>query len=300
MKLATTTMDFPRLGNRERVAHVCAAGFRHLDMSLYEPPAMREFMAGDWEYKANALREYAASLGADFVQAHSPGGNALSPTGQAELLEATVRSVEVCGVLGVPCTVVHAGHGEGISREAMLQGNRAFYEKLYPVMEKTGVMVLVENAVPDNRERDIALYTGEDLREFRDFLGHPLIGTCWDVGHGNIKGAQYADIAALGDRLTAVHFNDNHGVLDEHLLPYMGTVNNDEVMTALLAIGFKGPLTLEALSPLIDADHWAVHRRSFEGSCRAREIPEKAWDQTEQLRYTVGRHILECYDCFEE
>ena len=81
-----------------------------------------------------------------FVQAHSQGGNPLSPDkAHADfVLAATLRSIEICQMLGIPNTVVHCGTLPGASKEEWFEQNRAFYHKLIPTMERCGVNVFVK------------------------------------------------------------------------------------------------------------------------------------------------------------
>ena len=147
MKLATTTCDFGIYpSHEERIRHLYDAGFRYIDLSLYTESDMKEFLEPGWEDRVLRLKEYAQSLGMTFVQAHSPGGNPLSRDTKWDwLLEATIRSVEICGILGIPNTVVHAGWAGGIGREEYYEQNRDFYALLYPAMEKNNVNIFSKN-----------------------------------------------------------------------------------------------------------------------------------------------------------
>ena len=60
-----------------------------------------------------------------------------------------------------------------------------------------------------------------------------MLHACWDTGHANCEGSQYDDIITLGKELFAIHYNDNHGAKDEHLIPFLGTLNHDEIINAL-------------------------------------------------------------------
>ena len=60
-----------------------------------------------------------------------------------------------------------------------------------------------------------------------------------------MEGRQIDDIIALGSEIYAIHFADNLGDWDSHLIPYYGTLDIEEVMNALRAIGYDGYLTLE-------------------------------------------------------
>ena len=77
MKLATTLGDFRGYCDtyEERVKHVCEAGFLYLDLDLYTADKDDALLVRDnWKENAKSLKSYAESLGATFIQAHSPGG----------------------------------------------------------------------------------------------------------------------------------------------------------------------------------------------------------------------------------
>ena len=301
MKLATTTYDFACLAtHEERVRHIVDAGFRHIDLNLYEDADILPFMGEDWAERALALRRYAESLGADFVQAHSPGGNPLGSTEeQDKIVRTTCRSIEVCELLGIPCTVVHSGYLPGVGKEEYYRLNRAFYERLLPTAERCGVMVLIENSTRANMGEKYFFFDGADMAEFLDWMGHPLLHACWDTGHANVEGHQCADLLALGSHLKALHINDNRGRMDEHLMPYAGSVSMDEVMDGLLRSGYQGYFTLEASSTPIRPGNWLVPKSVWPAQQRLLEPPLFLYDGLERLLYQLGEYILKAYDCLE-
>ena len=72
------------------------------------------------------------------------------------------------------------------------------------------------------------------------------MGVCYDFGHGNLVGGfQRQDLNVIGHRLRAVHVQDNHGLTDEHLLPFHGTTDWAEAMAGLVDIDYQGDLTYE-------------------------------------------------------
>lgn len=265
MRIATTTADF--YGYYETTAQMVRAyegtGFRHLDYSFYRAnhPGSA-FMTADWVKEvADAGRE-AEKLGFDFVQAHSPGNDYFCEDTET-VIKGNIRAIEACGYLGIDRIVVHSGRSKKFrSPEQMgayLEAIKGFYEALYPAMEKYNVRVLAENYTPAGDDT-CSLISGNVLAELIDACAHPLLGVCWDVGHGNlIAPAQYGDIVALGERLMAVHIHDNHGVHDDHICPLTGTLRIDEVMRGLRDNGFiarGGVFTLET-------DNFLSHRASW-------------------------------------
>lgn len=303
MRLATTTGDFNRFcpTYRERLAHVAAAGFRYADLSLYGIPKGDALLDDpDWEKNARELGDYARSLGVTFVQAHSVGFNPLNrDDAWQRFFDATARSLEICRILGIPHTVVHAGWSRELDRDGFFEENRKFYRLLIPYMEETGIQVLTENSTKANMGSNWYIESGEDTRQFAEFVDHPLFHVCWDTGHANIQGNQYDDILALGDQLRAVHINDNRGSGDEHILPYLGTMNLDEILHALQDVRYRGDFTFECESTLRTSRSWLGKRRSFPQDTRLLEARCFMQDDLEKLLYHIGEYALKTYGCFE-
>lgn len=301
MKIATTTEDFGAYlatdAERVRVLHEC--GFDCIDLSMYAASTMAAWMTDGWRERAEELRALGVELGVSFVQAHAPNTNPLDETKFEAEFAATVRSIEVCGALGIPNIVYHAGWEIGISREEFLARNRAFAQKLLPVLEKTGVTLCVENTTKRHYEGYYYFYDGESMRDFCEQVGHPLFAACWDTGHANIDGGQYEHIMALGKHLKALHVNDNLGKCDQHLHPFMGTLNIDEVMHALLDVGYQGYFTFESCSSAIRHDNWLHPRRTFAADPRALDPSFAVARKLCELTHVIGEDILSRYHCLD-
>jgi sugar phosphate isomerase/epimerase len=254
-------------------------------------------MSDDWQSKVKELKAVADDLGMEFVQMHSPAFETLETLDPNEnwdeKLAQTIRSIEMCKLLDIPMTVVHAGVKRNTSKEETIELNKQFYQLLVPAMEETGTQVLVENApVADNQGR-YYLNNGARLKEFLDYFNHPLLRACWDVGHGNYFGAQYDDILTVGKYISAIHYNDNvGGPVDMHTIPFMGTLNNDEVVRALIEIKFSGPFTFEATGK-------GAGIRNFSNN-NDREIKLSIIRALEVALYQTGKLLLNKYNIFEE
>lgn len=304
MKIATTTGDFEHYcaSDEERIRELHRAGFRYIDLSLYSLTPDSPYLQTGWREYVLGLKELAHGLGMQFVQAHSQGGNPLSddPAHVDFLLRATLRSIEICELLGIKNTVVHNGFAKELSKEEWFVRNKAFYARLFPTMERCGVNVLCENSTRANMKEMYFINSGRDMREFIEYVDHPLVHGCWDTGHANCEGEQYDEIMAIGDELYAIHYNDNHGAKDEHLAPFLGQLNHDEVMSALIDVGFDGYFTLECSSSLVRYNQWTGKRRRFEPSSRLREPQLFMQRHLEAMMYETAKWMLESYGIFEE
>ena len=303
MKIATTTADFSFYckTDEERIRELHRAGFRYIDLNMYAFTPECAYMQDDWREAVYQIKNVADELGMQFVQAHSQGGNPLSqdPAHVDFLLKATLRSIEICEQLGIKNTVVHGGYAKGLSKEEWFEKNKAFYKKLFSTMERCGVNVLCENSTKSNMGDRYFINTGKDMLEFIKYVDHPQIHACWDTGHGNCEGSQYDEILALGDELYAIHYNDNHGEKDDHIAPFLGRLNHDEVICALIDVKFKGYFTLECDSSLIKYDQWTGKRRRFERASKLREPQLFMQRHIEAMMYESSKWMLESYGILE-
>lgn len=305
MKLATTTGDFELYCNSylQRIKNVCDAGFKYVDLSLYSINENDSLLCNDnWKEEVEKIKKFTEKNGVEFVQAHSPDTNFFkSEEDYAYALEKTVRSIEICGMLGIKNTVVHSGYQPGLwDKKQWFYENKKFYEKLLLEAEKYNVNILCENTTKANMNDGYFLITGFDMREFVEYVNHPLFHACWDTGHANIEGTQYNEIKIIGDELYGVHINDNRGSEDEHLIPFFGTVNMDDVMNGLIDINYKGVFTFEAGSVLKFNDNWLNPRRTYEKSKKLANPEIFMQNHIEKLMYEIGKYILKSYDLYEE
>ena len=170
--------------------------------------------------------------------------------------------------------------------------NKKFFLPLLKRAEKYGVNILVENFNKMCIENYYWPDNAHDICELVDYINHPLLKLCWDTGHGNQQPLpQYDALKLLGDRVAAIHVQDNLGFLDDHTMPFIGTLNVDSLMLGLLEIGYNGYFTFEATLML--------RTRSIGGG-KVPFAPLHIRKKSEELLYEIGKHILTSYGVFEE
>ena len=83
----------------------------------------------------------------------------------------------------------------------------------------------------------------DELCDIADGLG---VGICWDFGHAHIAGLRQSEaLEYVGKRLKMLHVNDNFAWEDEHIPPFMGTVDWPDAMRGLRNVEFEGLLNYE-------------------------------------------------------
>ena len=303
MKIASTTGDFRPLPTEDhvgRVRHVARAGFQYIDLSFYDiDKKTSPFMTDERADCICRLQSCAEELCVRYVQAHLPNCNPLDDGRFDEYVACTVRAIEACGALGIRNAVIHTGWRAGIGKEEYFELNRRALSPLFPAMEANGVNVLIENTTKANI-KDYYFTTGAEMKEFIAFVGHPLLHACWDVGHANIERGQYEDIAALGDDLRAIHVHDNNGRADQHVAPFTGTLNMDELIAALNDTGYGGYFTFEADCTVSRGKTWQMDRRTFARDTRLFDPPLAVYDAAERLLFEIGKSCLSAYGIYEE
>ncbi len=243
----------------EAIEKLHRAGFRNVDISFvfHEHP---DFIlkADDWEERIEKLKEAARNLGVTFNQCHFPFTRTWMPFFKEEayynnFMECTKRAIVAAGKLGVKCGVMHPMTFPEYNHEQKkcLEQNLLFYDPLVDLAVKNNVCIAIENMPPaQDNENIVVRYCQhyDQLIELVDSFHDTRVGICWDTGHANLNHFnQTRALEAVGKRLKAVHLNDNHkNKWDEHLVPYLGDINWQEIMAALVAIAYEGDLTYES------------------------------------------------------
>lgn len=279
-------------------------GFTHFDYGFdgfFDENS--EYRDAKFESGLHQVREQAEKQGADFVMAHAP--YKYNPCRSGEEFEAQVsdtqKAIYACHVLGIDRLTVHAGFGFVENMEEMMKINHRYFQTILPVAEKYGVTLMVENIAEEIYKRRFVVENADTMLELKHRLGeHPLLRACWDTGHANVKNLdQYANLIKLKGELYGLHIQDNNGYQDDHMPPLMGTVNYDEVLQALLDIGYAGPFNLES-HVFNNGKMWPNYRRAFTEGAGAQA---KLFDPDRELRiygvqmmYHLAEYILKKYN----
>ena len=116
---------------------------------------------------------------------------------------------------------------------------RRSLEEIVLIAAESGVRVAVE-VIPN------ALSTPDALvRLIEDELEGLDVGVCLDYGHAILMGDLAEAIETVSGHLWTTHVHDNKGREDEHLVPFMGTIDWGIAMMETQKIGYDGVLMLE-------------------------------------------------------
>ena len=227
-------------------------GFDCVNLSLEENKLNAKTQAKEIE----TIVRYANDLGMPFRLSHLPF---------AAAEEDMRNAIDVTKMLGVDYTVVHpiapVTPTAEYDEKAAYEQNKPYLSAIIEYANKVGVTVVIENMRLGYRDGSVKRYCADldSLIRQADELG---IGICWDTGHGHAAGhIQSEALMAMGDRVKMLHINDNYGMGDYHLAPFLGNIDWQDTMNGLSAIGFDGIFSYEVSSKNIPDEACFAHGR---------------------------------------
>lgn len=296
MRLSTSTnilnfdVKMPYMASMEHAVTVCAAaGYHYIDANLCGMSRVDKRFSpmteDNWEELAHSWRKMADDMGVAFKQGHAyfkvggPVEKGTMPGGDfgEEMMRRSVIAAEILGVEWLvvhPVTVIDE-NGEGLPKDEIYQYNLAYFKRWKEFFKAHNVGMAIENMATNGKIPSI-FADMDTLCSLIDEVGEPeWVGACLDTGHANISGLDPAEcVHKIGKRLRATHINDNHGTkVDEHIAPFMGTINWVEVVKALREIDYK-------------------HDFSFETHHLTSSFPLRIQPDLIRFSYTLGQYLL--------
>ncbi|MBQ3141667.1 MAG: sugar phosphate isomerase/epimerase [Clostridia bacterium] len=213
-------------------------GFEHEELArlLKDLGVSRTFLVSETPDFDNVMRIFTEN-GIVCETLHAPFNNINALWGDdreaaEQMLRRLKDSVDKCARYNIPVTVVHLSSGCPMPQIHDVGVKR--FESLFDYANQKGVTVALENQ--------------RYLENLSYFLNrYQTLGFCWDNGHeyGFTKGIRFMDLFA--DRLRALHIHDNRcGVnTDDHLLPFDGKIDFEQVARDIADSSYRGTLMLE-------------------------------------------------------
>jgi sugar phosphate isomerase/epimerase len=238
-----------RLG-RDHLAQIVSYGFEAVELFAtrshfdYRDDAAVGALAGWLSDTGLVLNSIHAPIAASLTGGHwsESFSNAVTDNGrrQAAVREAEA-ALQVARRLPFDVLVVHLGTPAAKSQAGDNNRGAAFRsaEEICRLAEPLGVRVAFE-VIPNDLSSAASLVT---LLE-RD-LDAPHAGICMDFGHAHLMGDVADAVETAAEHLIATHVHDNRRRDDEHLVPYLGSINWDMALMTMQKIGYDGTYLLE-------------------------------------------------------
>jgi sugar phosphate isomerase/epimerase len=237
--------------SREHLLEIAGHGFESIELfatrthfDYHNPSAVAD------------LQQWLADAGLELHGVHAPitdsfvGGRwgpaltvaSTGPDARAKAVAESEQALYIARRIPMAVLVVHLGlprtqssSPDDNSRDAA----RRSIDELQRLAPPLGVRVAVE-VIPNELSRAGSLvhFIEEDL-EAAD------VGVCLDFGHAHMDGDLLDAIETVSGHVITTHVHDNDGRMDDHLVPFEGTIDWAAAMTAVQKIGYDQTLMFE-------------------------------------------------------
>ena len=229
-------------------------------LCIFEKP-MEEILA----YYADELDAMKRN-GLTIAQAHAPFGAYAyeNPAVLDYAIEIYKKIIAFCAEVGCPKLVVHGISKSELMPELTVEDlealNMKLYESLIPaLLEARTVTVCLENLFTKAsvlRSTDFWEGCCSDPHQAAAWIDHlnekageKVFGLCLDTGHLNLlRKPFYSYVPILGNRICALHIQDNGQTYDTHVMPYSGSIHWDDFLKEMKAVGYDGDLSFETFA----------------------------------------------------
>lgn len=230
------------------------AGFAGVDLSLDTYDTTDDGLPGVMEAFCRRLTARGLCLPVCHLPFYMPAPDDVAAMSRFAAMQ--TAALRAAARLGVSVAVIHpivrhtarmGTTGPGTA-DRWLRENVAYLTPLREWAERIRVRLAVENMAgrpaPDAPDETVYGTRADQIAALADALD---CGICWDFGHANIAGTDKPSesLALVGRRLALVHIHDNDGMTDSHRLPGEGTIDWDDAMAGLRAVGYNGFFDME-------------------------------------------------------
>jgi sugar phosphate isomerase/epimerase len=143
-----------------------------------------------------------------------------------EAVDEIKRALDVAEYMPFRYLVQHMGSSRDVADARRFDAAFSSLEHLHIFAKERGVTLALENTPGE-------LATPAHLRQFIIDTRLTNLRLCFDIGHAHIGDGVLASLEPMREFLATSHIHDNHGLKDEHLLPYEGTIEWKSVLPAL-------------------------------------------------------------------
>ncbi len=248
-------------GHFQSMQQCVNAGYRFFDWNACDyaveatRPDSTSLIRDDWRDFVKAMRHQADEFNVQFNQAH---GLIFNYFGQDECTEFLHRMedrvMQACAELGVRRIIYHPVVPDGLRESQNAEGcKKANRDYISRVAERAGLLGLeidIENMFNTRYADGTGFWRycsyPYELADLVDSIGMDNVKICLDVGHAHLMDEDISNtVAFYGSRLAALHIHDNEGTVDQHVMPFCGTIEWEQLMQALAENNYSGDFTYE-------------------------------------------------------
>ncbi len=236
---------------RQHLLEIAARGFRSIALH-----ALRPHFDYWSEAAVGSLQSWLAEAGLTLDAIHAPVAEALGAghpdaplslaapdaAQRAHAVDEATQALYVARRIPARVLIVHLGlprtaadaPGEN-SRDAARRSVETLRDRATPL----GVQLAIEIVGNElSRPGSLVHFLERDV-------GPEGLGLCLDLGHAHLEGDVVDIVETLSEHLAAVELDDNAGRVDDHLVPFDGTIDWPAALATIQKVGYDGCLVFE-------------------------------------------------------
>jgi sugar phosphate isomerase/epimerase len=166
-------------------------------------------------------------------------------------VDCIIKWIEYCKIVGIECIVVHPGGLKGYDNfneyKKIQEYNIEGFKKIGEKCEKEKIKIAIENmGGKPPKGKNMPYGKVEELMDLIEKVSSNYIGICIDTSHANISKVSIPEFIEIAkEKIYATHISDNLGENDDHLCPFSGKINWDEVINSFKKIKYNGIFNFE-------------------------------------------------------
>lgn len=227
------------------------------------------FSCGNDEKFISFLSRKCSEKGLLYETLHAPFHNINSlweASVENEALATLKTSVDLAAEHSIGIVIIHLSSGEKCP--PITDDGLKNFDELVNYAQKKGIILAVENQRKLGNIATILELYGKDSN----------VAFCWDVGHEKCfaHGREYMPL--FGDRCITTHIHDNNMLynIDEHLIPFDGSIDYRRTAELIKQYNYSGTLMLEIDLPRDGSDKYI--------GLSAEQFAQKAYAAINRLR----------------
>ena len=216
--------------NEKSLEYIMNAGFKKVFLS---------WVNNNWGETHEKMFDLCKKKGVEIVFAHIGyrGTHAVTNLWKEgelgdKVVEAICKDLEEVKKHGINIAVMHVSK----SKEKPVLSSLGI-ERIKRIVDKAEEIKL-DLALENTAWKGVLEYIFDNIKSER-------LKICYDSGHDHTHFKDTFDFERFKGLIVATHIHDNHANGDEHLLPFEGTVDFENVIDKLKNSGFKGTLSSE-------------------------------------------------------
>ena len=211
----------------ETIHAISNAGFKNVFIEWYNK---------DWKITQQEQLDECRKLGLNVIFAHLgyQGINNLwlDNIEGDQLVDRYINDLNICKENGINLVCMHLTSKSSAPKDGDIGLVRL--RKIVAHAESIGMRIGFENT----KIEGFLEYVIQNIQS-------DAVGICLDSGHYHAHFKDKLDFSLFKDKIYCVHLHDNYGEEDEHLIPFDGNLDWEQLLKNLKECNYKGPMTME-------------------------------------------------------